>query len=70
VREGIELKQSFIDKYYMQKEVEIDIGGEDNYRGIVAECNDGVLSLKWDINKEGYTHIEVDAIKAIWLQLK
>jgi hypothetical protein len=54
----------------MQKEVEIDIGGEDNYRGVVAECNDGVLSLKWDINKEGYTHIEVDAIKAVWLQPK
>ncbi|MCQ6962274.1 MAG: hypothetical protein PWP14_1664 [Methanolobus sp.] len=62
------MKQSFIERYYMQKEVEIDIGGEENYRGIAAECNDGILSLKWDIGKEGYTHIDIDSIRAIWLQ--
>ncbi len=62
------MKQSFIEKYYMQKDVEIDIGGEENYRGIIAECNDGTLSLKWDIDKEGYTHIDIDSIRAIWLQ--
>lgn len=64
------MKQSFIEKYYMDKEVEIDIGGEDNYRGIVAECNDGILSLKWDIKEEGYTHIDIDNIRAIWLQME
>lgn len=62
------MKQSFIEKYYMDKDVEIDVGGEGHYRGIVAECNDGVLSLKWDIPEEGYTHIDIDDIRAIWKQ--
>ncbi len=52
----------------MDKDVVIDIGAEDNYKGVVAECNDGILSLKWDVAKEGYTHIDIDDIRAIWTQ--
>jgi len=62
------MKQSFIEKYYMDKDVVIDIGAEDNYKGVVSECNDGILSLKWDLAKEGYTHIDIDDIRAIWTQ--
>lgn len=64
------MKQEFIEKYYMGKEVEIDIGGQTTYRGIAAECNDGVLSLKWTIKEEGYTHIEIEKIAVIWKTLK
>lgn len=52
------MKQEFIEKYYLGKEVEIDIGGNTTYRGIAAECKDGVLSLKWTIKEEGY-HISI-----------
>lgn len=54
----------------MGKEVEIDIGGRTTYRGVVAECNDGVLSLKWTIKEEGYTHIDIERIAAMWRTLK
>lgn len=64
------MKQEFIEKYYLGKEVEIDIGGSTTYRGIVAECNDGVLSLKWTIKEEGYTHIEIEKIAAMWKTLR
>ena len=40
------MNQEFIEKYYLGNEVEVDLGGETTYRGITAECNDGVLSLK------------------------
>lgn len=46
------MKQEFIEMYYLGKEVEIDIGGNTTYRGIAAEVNDGVLSLKWTIREE------------------
>lgn len=64
------MKQEFIEKYYMGKEVEIDIGGNTMYRGIAAECKDGILSLKWTIKEEGYTHIEIEKIAVIWKTLK
>lgn len=64
------MKQEFIEKYYLGKEVEIDIGGNTTYRGIAAECKDGVLSLKWTIKEEGYTHIEIEKIAAMWRTLK
>lgn len=60
------MKQEFIEKYYVDKEVTIDIGGRDNYKGIAAECNDGVLSLKWTAGGDEYTHIVISEIKAIW----
>ncbi len=60
------MKQEFIEKYYIDKNVSIDIGGKDIYKGTAAECADGVLSLKWTKGDEEYTHIEIDAIKAIW----
>lgn len=69
-RELINMKQEFIEKYYLGKEVEIDIGGNTTYRGIAAECNDGVLSLKWTIKEEGYTHIDIERIAVIWKTLK
>ena len=64
------MKQEFIEKYYLGKEVEIDIGGSTTYRGIAAECNAGVLSLKWTIKEEGYTHSEIEKIAAMWKTLK
>lgn len=60
------MKQEFIEKYYMDKEVTIDIGGKDLYKGIAAECADGVLSLKWTKGGDEYTHIDIAEIKAIW----
>lgn len=64
------MKQEFIEKYYLGKEVEIDVRGRNTYRGIAAECKDGVLSLKWNIKEEGYTHIEIESIVAMWKILK
>lgn len=64
------MKQEFIEKYYLGKEVEIDIGGNTTYRGIAAECNDGVLSLKWTVKAEGYTHIDIERIAVMWKTLK
>lgn len=66
----ISMKQEFIEKYYLGKEVEVDIGGNTTYRGIAAECNDGVLSLKWTIKEEGYTHIEIEKIAVLWKTLR
>lgn len=68
--ELMNVKQEFIEKYYLGKEVEIDIGGNTTYRGIAAECNDGVLSLKWTIKEEGYTHIEIEKIAVMWKTLR
>lgn|GEM_PF-626979 len=67
---GYSIKQEFIEKYYLGKEVELDIGGNNTYKGIVAECKDGVLSLKWTIKNEGYTHIDIEKIAAMWIILK
>jgi hypothetical protein len=64
------MKQEFIEKYYLGEEVEIDIGGSTTYRGIASECNDRVLSLNWTIKEEGYTHIEIEKIAAMWKTLK
>ncbi len=64
------MKQEFIEKYYLGKEVEIDVCGRNTYRGIAAECKDGVLSLKWNIKEEGYTHIDIESIAAMWKILK
>ncbi|MHB8103731.1 MAG: MM0924 family protein [Methanosarcina sp.] len=63
------MKQEFIEKYYLGKEVEIDIGGSTTYRGVAAECKDGILSLKWTIKEEGYTHIDIEKIAAMWRTL-
>ncbi|WP_319507437.1 MM0924 family protein [uncultured Methanolobus sp.] len=58
------MKQSFIEKYYMGKNVSLNADGT-TYNGMVAECDDDVLSLKWDAGDE-YTHIEIAKISAIW----
>lgn len=64
------MKQEFIEKNYLGKEVEIDIGGKTTYRGIAAEVSDGILSLKWTIKEEGYTHIDIEKIAVIWKTLR
>ena len=64
------MKQEFIEKYYLGKEVEIDVAESNTYRGIATECKEGVLSLKWNIKEEGYTHIEIESIVAMWKILK
>ncbi|NLN42924.1 MAG: hypothetical protein GX152_01630 [Methanosarcina sp.] len=64
------MKQEFIEMYYLGKEVEIDIGGNTTYRGVAAEVNDGVLSLKWTIREEGYTHIDIERIAVIWKTIR
>lgn len=40
------MKQEFIEKYYLDKEAEIDIGGSTIYRDVIFECKDLILSLK------------------------
>lgn len=64
------MKQAFIEENYLDIEVEIDIGGRTLYKGVVTECNDGVLSLRWGTKEEGYTHIDIEKIAAIWRTLK
>ncbi|HHV23633.1 MAG: hypothetical protein PHG79_12415 [Methanosarcina sp.] len=64
------MKQEFIEEYYLDKEVEIDIGGRTLYKGVVTECSDGVLSLRWGTKEEGYTHIDIEKIAAMWRTLR
>ena len=61
------MKEAFINKYYINKKVSLDAEGK-TYHGTAAECNNGVLSLKWDVEDE-YTHIEVEKIAAIWKRM-
>ncbi|WP_292486803.1 MM0924 family protein [Methanohalobium sp.] len=61
------MEEAFITKYYIEKKVSLDAEGK-TYHGTVAECNDGVLSLKWDTEDE-YTHIEIEKITAIWKRM-
>jgi len=64
------MKQKFIEEYYLGTEVEIDIGGKTLYRGVITECNDGILSLRWSTKEEGYTHIDIEKIAAMWIILR
>ena len=64
------MKQEFIEENYLDTEVEIDIGGRTLYKGVVTQCNDGILSLKWTIKEEGYTHIDIEKIAAMWRTLR
>ena len=55
--------QSFIVEHYYSKNVDVYCGTQDVFKGKVAACADGVLTLE---NGGKYTHIAIDKIMAIW----
>jgi hypothetical protein len=56
--------ENFITGHLLGKNVDVYCGCDDKFKGTVAACADGVLTLE---TKKGlYTHIAINKIIAIW----
>ena len=60
--------ENFITGHLLGKNVDVYCGGSDKFKGIVAACADGVLTLE---TKKGlYTHIAINKIIAVWARVE
>lgn len=60
--------ENFITGHLLGKSVDVYCGGSDKFKGTVAACADGVLTLE---TKKGlYTHIAISKIIAVWARVE
>jgi hypothetical protein len=56
--------EQFISANLLRQDVDVYCGGEDKFRGTVAGCGEGVVTLR--TGEDVLTHVSTDKIVAIW----